>query len=139
MRAQTITTISRRWRSARRRRALALALGICALAIPATALAQPSHDGYSSVNSVAPPVDTERSTQASDPSQVQAIPNAILGSDGVVEPAPATGSPAGTAGGLDWGSTAVGAGAALALIAFGGAVLLTVRRRAGVSPSASAS
>jgi hypothetical protein len=49
-----------------------------------------------------------------------------------------TGGPTGTGEGFDWASAAVGAGAAMALVALGGAALLTVRRRTTISPSASA-
>jgi hypothetical protein len=52
MRAQTTTRISRRRRSSRTGRALALGLGICALAIPETAVAQANDGDYSSVNSI---------------------------------------------------------------------------------------
>jgi hypothetical protein len=41
------------------------------------------------------------------------------------------------ADGFDWAAAALGAGAATTLVAHGGAVLFTVRRRPGVSPSAS--
>jgi hypothetical protein len=68
-----------------------------------------------------------------------ATPNSILGSDGLGELAPVTGSPATSGEGFDWPSAAVGAGAAMALVALGGAALLTVRRRTTVSPSGSAS
>jgi hypothetical protein len=40
-----------------------------------------------------------------------------------------SGSPAKTADGFDWGSAAMGAGAAMALVALGGAGFLTVRTR----------
>jgi hypothetical protein len=68
-----------------------------------------------------------------------ATPNSILGSDGLGQLAPVTGSPATSGEGFDWPSAAVGAGAAMALIALGGAVLLTVRRRTAISRSAPAS
>jgi hypothetical protein len=47
----------------------------------------------------------------------------------------ASGSPANTDDGFDWLSAAIGAAAATALVALGGAVFLTVRRRTAVSPS----
>jgi hypothetical protein len=65
-----------------------------------------------------------------------AIPNATLGADGVVEPTLVTGSPASADDGFDWASGAVGAGAAMTLVALGAAALLTVRRRTTVSPAA---
>jgi len=71
-------------------RILALALGICTLAIPIT-----------------PP--------ASEPTLVS--------------------SPSGSDHGFDWASAGVGAGAAMALLALGGAAFLTVHRRMAVSPS----
>jgi hypothetical protein len=137
MKAHTITTISRRRRSARRRRVLALALGVCALAIPATATGQPIDSGYSSVNAIAgeesgQPADGAGHSLYADPT----TPNATLGADGVVESTLVTGSAAGTSDGFDWVSALVGAGAAMALAALGGAALLTVRRRAPVPPPA---
>jgi hypothetical protein len=74
MRAQTITTISRRGRSARRHRALALGLGICALAIPASALAQPVDNGASSVNAITGGSSaSSQGASGSDPSSVNSI------------------------------------------------------------------
>jgi hypothetical protein len=145
MRAHTIKIISRRRRTARRRRALALAIGICALAIPTSASADPSGGGYSRADAIA--AGLEESHQSGSGSvgspyaggPEYATPNSILGSDGLGELAPVTGSPATSGEGFDWPSAAVGAGAAMALIALGGAVVLTVRRRTPVSPSASAS
>ena len=124
MRAHTITTISRRRRSARRRRVLALALGVCALAIPATATAQ-ANDSAKSANSI-----TGGSSESSQPSGYSSV-NAITGVP-ASEPTLVTSSPGGTSDGFDWVSALVGAGAALALAALGGAALLTVRRRAPV-------
>jgi hypothetical protein len=54
-------------------------------------------------------------------------------------PLPSVESPASPSDGFDWPSAAVGAGAAMALVALGGAALLTIRRRRAVSPSASTS
>jgi hypothetical protein len=112
MRAYTITTTTRRRRRTRRR-VIALVLGVCALAIPASASAAPQipHGAdYSSVSAIPPP--TSEPTVASD-------------------------SPSDSGDGFDWGDAALGAGAAMAVVALGGAVLFTVRRRPGVSPSAS--
>jgi hypothetical protein len=159
MRAHTITTMSRRRRSARRRCALALVLGGCALAVPATAVAGPT-DGdhknaatanagvsgesnqpgggsdYSSVNSIAPPA-SEPSGSGGSPSVDSGYSsvNAISGAP-ASDPTLVSGSPAGTSDGFDWVSAAVGAGAAMALAALGGAALLTVRRRPPVAPPA---
>ena len=139
MRAHTITTMSRRRRQTRRRRALALALGVCALAIPATAIASPvdpSTSGYSTPNAI-----TGGSSDSSQPTIAR--PN-----EGIVTPdhlhyaGPPpfdTSEPVASGDGFDWASAAVGAGAALALLALGGAALLMVRRRTAMSPSASTS
>jgi hypothetical protein len=163
MRAQNITTITRRRRNARRRRVLALTLGICAaLAIPASASAEPRYDGYSSVNSITggssdpdQPIDgwnhSILNAPAGEPTSPSgsgespyagsdfATPNAVLGGDGVVDPTIVTGTPASADDGFDWASGALGAGAVLALAALSGAALLTFRRRTAVSPPAAAS
>jgi hypothetical protein len=145
MRAHTIKIMSQRRRNARRRRALALALGIGALAIPASASADPAGGDYSRADAIAAGLEeSSQSTSGSvgspyDGGPDYATPNSILGSDGLGELAPVTGSPATSGEGFDWPSAAVGAGAAMALIALCGAVLLTVRRRTAISPSASAS
>jgi hypothetical protein len=110
MSASTITTMSRRRRRARR--LIALALGVCALAIPASAAAQP--------------IDNEQNW----PVAVSAE-----GSRGPL-PSASIAAPASAAEGFDWGDAALGAGATMALVALGGTVLFTVRRP-GVSPSAS--
>jgi hypothetical protein len=159
MRAHTITTISRGRRSVRRRRVIALALGVCALAIPATANALPIDSGYSSANAItggasdsSPPIDgwnysiIDPPMNAANPPTGSGEPpyggpefataNATLGADGLGEPTLVTGSPAGTSDGFDWVSALVGAGAAMALAALGGAALLTVRRRTPVPPPA---
>jgi hypothetical protein len=163
MRSHTITTTSRRRHSARRRRALALVLGVCALAIPAIANAQPiagdtgyssvnaisggSSDpnqplggsDYSSVNSIAPPASSPSgSVGSADVDTGYSSLNAISGSPADAATF-ASGSPTGSGEGFDLPSALVGAGAALALAAFGGAALLTVRRRSTVTPSPSTS
>jgi hypothetical protein len=156
MRAQIITTMTRQRRKARRHRALALALGVCALAVPASAGAVPIDGGYSSINSItgnsndsSQPIDgwnyqvlnqpASESGQPADrdpsPYQNPMTPNATLGADGLGEPTVVTGSPAGADDGFDWASGVVGAGAAMALVALGMAVLLTVRRRTEASPA----
>jgi hypothetical protein len=159
MRAQAITSMSSRSRRTRRRRAVAVALGVFALAIPASAGAAPIDGGYSSVNAItnegpaavpgtaihgaiadprnqrfyyqAEPGGSDESFHA-DPTTV----NATLGADGVVEPTLITGSPASADDGFDWASGAVGAAAAMALVALGGAALLAARRRTAASPAA---
>ena len=165
MRSHTITTTSRRRHSARRRRALALVLGVCALAIPAIANAQPidsdspdtgyssvnaitgdSSDPsqpvggseYSSVNSIAPPASSPSgSGESQGVGSGYSSLNAISGSPAEA-PTFVSSSPSSSGDGFDWASALVGAGAALALAALGGAALLTVRRRT-VTPSPSTS
>jgi hypothetical protein len=171
MRAHTITTtIKTRSRTNARYGILALAVGICTLAIPVSASADPSASGYSradaiaagleessqpaadsgyssvkpgvsnysSVNSITPPA-----TEPSSPSTSSGSPtvnsgysslNAISGAP-ASEPTVVSRSPADPADGFDWASAGVGAGAAMALLALGGAAFLTVRRRTAVSPS----
>jgi hypothetical protein len=156
MRAHTTTSTTSRPKRKARHVGLALALGIAALAIPATANAQPTGSDpstvnaitggsseasqpvggsdYSSVNSIAPP--------ASEPSGSADVGysslNAISGSPADA-PTFVSSSPTGSGEGFDWPSALVGAGAALAMAALGGAALLTVRRRRTVSPSPSTS
>jgi hypothetical protein len=151
MRAHTITISFLRNRP--RRRALALALGLCALAIPTSATAQPIDSGYtsvnasdgsngssqagsdySSVNSIVPPPSQPSGSQADE--QGYSTVSAISGPPSDA-PTLVTDLPGGTSDGFDWASALVGAGAALAVTALGGAALLTVRRRTTVSPSAS--
>jgi hypothetical protein len=158
MRPRTITNISRHRRSARRRRALALGLAICALAIPASGLAQPIDSPYSSANAITGSSQSSQSSGGSDPSSVNSIaPPSSSPSDSISsadagyssvnavsgppagEPTVVSGSPSSSGDGFDWPSALVGAGAALAFAALGGAALLTVRRRHPLSPTASAS
>jgi hypothetical protein len=75
--------------------------------------------------------------RSSQPSSGYASLNATIGPS-PNQPTFAPGSPSADDG-FQWGDAALGAGAAMALVAFGGAALLTVRRRTTVSPSASAS
>jgi hypothetical protein len=51
------------------------------------------------------------------------------------EPAAVSSSPAGAGDAFDWVDAALGAGVALALVGFGGAALLTVRRRTAITPA----
>jgi hypothetical protein len=119
---------------------LALALGVCALAIPVSARASPADapvDGwppeyiasgssdssqpgggsdYSFVNSITQPASEQRSLSGSGDS--------LNG-----EPTFDSDPPVTTGDGFDWPSAAVGAGAVLALLALGGAALLTARSR----------
>jgi hypothetical protein len=90
---------------------------------------------YSSVNSV-----TGGSSQSSQPAGSQDVGsgysslNAITGTP-PSEPTLVSGSPASTDDGFDWLSGAIGAAAAMALVALGSAAFLTVRRRTAVAPS----
>ncbi len=164
MRAQTITTMTRRRRKARRHRAFALALGVCALTIPASAGGAPIEGGYS-VNTTMTHENphsipgfgtaiTRSETNKAEPSGLVGYPTPtpageraaerVVSSYGIpvpsgVEPTLIAGSPASADDGFDWASAAVGAGAAMALAALGATALLTVRRRTTVSPSPSAS
>jgi hypothetical protein len=163
MRANTITSMSRRNRQ-RRRRAVALAAGICALVIPSTAtagVAGPTTIEDSPPN--APSVGSADSSQATGGSDYPSV-NSIVGS-AESQPVGASGSSVGTDyaslnsitgppadtptfvssspssldAGFDWTSALMGAGAALALAALAGAALLTARRRSTVTPSPLAS
>ena len=109
MRAPTITTNSRPGRRARYV-VLALALGVSALAISVSASA------------------SRADTPVHDSGD-----SALNGQPPVVSDSPPT-----TGDGFDWSSAAVGAGAVLALLALGGAALLTVRSRTAMSPPISA-
>lgn len=154
MRAHTITNKSRPKRSTRYR-VLAVALGVCALAVPASGDTSPG-GGYSSVNSITGgSSDSSQAAYGSDRSSVNSITppvseqssrsaagysslNAIMGPT-PAEPAVVYDSPAPSGEGFDWASAAAGAGAAMALIALGGAALLTVRRRTATSHGQAAS
>ena len=165
MRAHTITTISRRRRNAQLRRALALGLGICALAIPASASAYSITGDPSSVNSTTG--DSSKSGQSSivlrrngseaepfvgagssivlrrngseaEPFVADLAPrySSARAIGGVPAPTLVAGSPPSSDDGFDWGSAVVGAGAAMALAALGAAALLAARRRVPVPPPA---
>jgi hypothetical protein len=145
MRAHNITTMTQRRRNTRRRLALALALGLCALAIPESVSAEPQPvANYSSLNAITGGSDDSSSGQSSAGSQsASAQPPHGAGYSSVnaitpptSEPTLVYGSAADDADGFDWASAAVGAGAAMALVALGGAWLLTVRRRAAMTTSA---
>jgi len=117
MRAYSVTTKCRPGRKARHL-GLALALCVCALAIPVSASASP--------------VDAPAASELSSP-------NASGYSSLDDEPTFVTDSPAATGDGFDWSSAAVGAGTVLALLALGGAALLTVRMPTAISPASSTS
>jgi len=148
MKAHTITT-PRKSRPRRKARhvVLAFALAVGALAIPATANAEPigsphfapPDTGYSSVNAIAPPASSpsDSSGSAAVDAGYSSL-NAISGSPAEA-PTFVSNSPSGSGEGFDWPSALVGAGAALAMAALGTAALLTVRRRSTVTPSPSTS
>jgi hypothetical protein len=148
MRAHTTTTTKSRARRKAHHVVLAFALGVCALALPASAYADPPP--YRSPEAVIAAADSSAPPPYRSPEAVIAAADAsapppyrspeavIAAADSITGPSasgPATvsGSPAKTADGFDWASAAVGAGAAIALVALGGAALLTVRRRTAVS------
>jgi hypothetical protein len=165
MRAHTSTARPRR---KARSVILALALTVCALAIPASANAQPIDSGpselsdtgyssvnaisgdssdsgqpgggsdYSSLNSIAPPTTPGGSGASQDVSPGYSSLNAISGPP-TEAPTLVSTSSGGSGEGFDWPSALVGAGVALALAALGSAALLTVRRRSAISPTASTS
>jgi hypothetical protein len=132
MRARTITTI--------------VVLG--ALAIPASAVANTGYatpnaitggsddssqpqgaPDYSSVNAIVPPENKSGSPSVdSGYSSLNSISGSPSDTPTFVSGAPSAGDH------FDWGDAALGAGAALALAAFGGAAPLSVRRRTVMSP-----
>jgi hypothetical protein len=136
MRARTITTI--------------IVLG--ALAIPASAVADPSASNYSRADAIAAGLEeSSQSSSGSDYSSLNATTppvseprsgsgyTSLNATTGPSPDAPTFVSSPASDDGFDWGDAALGAGAAMALVAFGGSALLTVRRRTAISPSASAS
>jgi hypothetical protein len=150
MRAHTITTKSRPRRRGRYS-VLALVFGVCALAIPATASGdstQPDDGGAVVGNAHRTPTEFAQTTAAGEPSGSGGpgvVDSGYSSTDAILRGAhePSTAEPTfvsdsiGTTGeGFDWASAAVGAGAAMALVALAGAALITVHRRAPVSPSA---
>jgi hypothetical protein len=159
MRSRT-TTIKSRLNRNTRRRVVALVLGLGALAIPATASAepiesppyalepstggasessqQPTGSDYSSVNSITAGASESTSSGGSqDAESGYSSASAISGPvpDRFTVSSPAVEPPASGGEGFDWPSAAIGAGAAMALAALGGAALLTARRRTTVSPA----
>jgi hypothetical protein len=146
MRAHTVTNMFRRQRSARR--AAAILLAACSLAIPASAAAytspnaitggseqssQPAEgSGQSSLNAI-----TQGSSTPSAPSSVQSAHQVDPGNPAYLSATAgeADVSSSSADDGFDWSSAVVGAGAAMALLALGGAAFLTARRRTTVSPA----
>jgi hypothetical protein len=121
-----------------------LLVGVCAIAIPAAASASPnlapviadSGSGSASDQAPAPPAPptglVDRHAQQINPPKDGFAP--IQG--GAPEPTFASSSPA-TGDGFDWADAALGAGAALALVALSGIGLLTARKRTAIAPSVS--
>ena len=146
MRAHTVTNMFRRQRSPRR--AAAILLAACSLAIPASAAAytspnaitggseqssQPAEgSGQSSLNAI-----TQGSSTPSAPSSVQSAHQVDPGNPAYLSATAgeADVSSSSADDGFDWSSAVVGAGAAMALLALGGAAFLTARRRTTVSPA----
>jgi hypothetical protein len=140
---------------------LALALAVGSLAAPATAgadgtpagsmLTPGTPGGYSGAplqkgDIGAPASDTSVNSVTGTPAGSMLTPGTPGGYSGaplqkgdIGAPASdttlASGSPAYPDDGFDWLSAAIGAAAAMALVALGGAAFLTIRRRIAVSPS----
>jgi hypothetical protein len=132
----TYTTIST---GARRSRLIALVVGICILAIPSSASA---FYGPASSNDQAPDgVPSNAGLVTPDHTALNESLAPGSGSDGQLVDTPAvtpiSSAPA-SADAFDWADAALGAGAAMAIVAISGMALLTLRRRT-VSPSASTS
>jgi hypothetical protein len=140
MRAHTTATTSRPRRMARHV-VVSLALGVSALAIPGSASASPADapaDGWAPKNIASGSSDSSQPVGGSDyalvssiapPASEQGSPSGPGDSSLNGEPTFVSDSPAATGDGFDWPSAAVGAGAVLALMALGGAALLTARSR----------
>jgi hypothetical protein len=153
MGAHIITTKSRPRRKARYS-VLALVIGVFALAIPASASGdstEPDDGGaVAAGNAHRTPTELAQTTAGGEPSGSGGSAAADSGYASILRGAhePSTAEPTfvsdstgTTAEGFDWASAAVGAGAAMALVALAGAALLTIRRRTAVrrtavSPSA---
>jgi hypothetical protein len=138
MSAHTMTTMSCSRRNARRR-LIALALGVCALAVPASAAAWT----YDSAPKSAPGAEMESSDSGLVAPDHTALNDSLAPLSGSQKPGVTGNSPtkivydSPSAGdGFDWGDAALGAGVTMALVAIGGTVLFAARRRPGVSPSA---
>ena len=142
-----ITTIMSRRKRRSRRRALPLALAACSLAIPASAgaygPASPTEITGGSEQSSQPAGSSDNSsvnaiTGASSTSSAPGAPqsahrvdpsySSLNATTGAEQPRVVSTSPPSAGQGFDWPSFAVGAGAAMALAALGGATFLTLRR-----------
>ena len=159
MRANTTTTRTIATRPSPKTWHLAVAcvLAVGALALPATASAVPIDSGPYSINATGggsnepsqPSGDTGFASVTSITGSSESVPVSGSPSDGASyssvtsitappssEPTLVSGSPSSADDGFEWLSATIGAAAAMALVALGGAALLTVRRRTTVSPSA---
>ena len=158
MRAYTITN-TRRARSKAWLGVLALALAVGSLAAPATAGAEPAGSmltpgtpgGYSGApmqkgDIGVPQKYAKRTGTPAGSMLTPGTPGGYSGApvqkgdigvpqENASDTTLASGSPADAHDGFDWLSAAIGAAAATALVALGGAAFLTVRRRTAVSPS----
>lgn len=133
MRAHTVTTMFRRQRSARR--AAAIVLAACSLAIPASAAAY-TYPGSSTSGSEqsSQPAGELQSAHQVDPGN-PAYSSLAATAPSAREPDVVSSSSADD--GFDWSSAVIGAGVAMAVFALGGAAFLTARRRITVSPASS--
>jgi hypothetical protein len=140
----TLSRLTNGPRASTRYGLMALVAAICALAIPASASAS-----YGSAPDSAPTpsggpapdgVPNNAGLVAPDHSALNGSLAPISGSGpGGIEQPPATtpvSSPHATGDQFDWADAALGAGITMAMVAIGGAALLTLRRRTAVSPSA---
>ena len=132
------TTTTQTRTGARGHRLIALVVGICIMAIPASANA---FYGPASGNDQAPDgVPSNAGLVAPDHTALNDSLAPATGSNGqrgvdTPQVTPISSAPA-SADAFDWGDAALGAGAVMALVAISGMALLTLRRRT-VSPSAS--
>jgi hypothetical protein len=132
------TTTTNQPRPGGRYRLIALVLGLCALAIPASASA---FYGSASDNGSGPaPENVARNSGLVIPDHTALNESLAPVTRSHGDPPPViSASSADPADPFDWADAALGAGITMALVAIGGAALLTLRRRTTVSRPASAS
>jgi hypothetical protein len=136
----TLTTTQTRPAHRASYRLVTFVVGICILALPATAGAfygTASDDGNGSAGDT---IARNAGLVAPDHTALNESLGPVSGSPspgGIQEP-PATpvSSPSATADGFDWADAALGAGVVMAAVTLGGLALVTLRRRTAVSPSA---
>jgi len=140
----TLSTDTGRPRQAARHTWLAVALGIAFLALPTSAGAYYYASG--SETSAAPAAKQESSDSGLVAPDHATLNDSLAPLSGSQNPGGTGNTPttivydSPSAGdGFDWADAALGAGLTMALITIGGAALITVRRRTGASPAASAS